>query len=377
MGVALLAILALVGLGMAADKKAPPKKKKPKSKVKIVKPKKRKKKKKAPKRPPKKKEVKAAKKIKQAKVEPKSKKGKEIIKKLAEIVVRDDPNTHPIVKNEAKKKIKSLKPAPNLAEIAKMFRAKATPGFPHVWKARKGGALAWSNDAGADVLRQKKTHTYVKFDRKLATAAQRKKFDAAMRALAPPKRPPTVVEQPKYDLAQIAKFYRAKATQGFPYVYRNKANNQLVWTNKPGADALRQKGTHTFVQFNGNLATLKQKQEWQAAMRALAPDGPTPMPPAAKKEVIKAVVQAEDTPPTPKQAAKALALYTKNGGWQGDKSKPSQVVYDCQKHMGDPNPDGIIGQGTRTMARNLGHPLYARSHTAPGAYNKAERLTRY
>lgn len=379
MGVALLGILALVGLGLAAagDKKPKPKKK-PVSKVKIVKPKKKPKKKKKAKRPPKKKEVAAAKKIRKKKVNPKTKKGKDIIKKLAEIVVRDDPNTHPIVKNEAKKKIKAIaKPAPNLAEIAKLFRAKATQGFPHVWSNLKSGALIWSNDKGADNLRAKKTHKYVKFDRSLATAAQRKKFDDAMRALAPPKKKPSVVQQPKYNLAEIAKFYRAKATQGFPYVYRNKSNNQLVWTNKPGADALRNKGSHTFVQFNRNLATSKQRQEWDYAMKALRPDGPTPMPPAAKKEVIKAVVQNEDKPPTPKQAAQALQIYTKNGGWQGDKSKPSQVVYDCQKRMGDPNPDGIIGQGTRTMARNLGYPLYARSHTAPGAYNKAVPLTRY
>lgn len=379
MGVALLGILALVGLGLAAaaDKKPTPKpKKKPVSKVKIVKPKKKPKKK--VKRPPKKKEVAAAKKINKAKVDPKTPQGKEIVKKLAEIVVRDDPKTHPIVKNEAKKKIKAIaKPSANLAEIAKLFRAKATPGFPHVWRNNQSGALIWANDKGSDNLRIKKTHTYVKFDRALATAAQRKNFDDALRALAPPKAKPSVVQQPAFNLAELAKFFRTSATPGFPYVYRTKANNALIWANKPGADALRMKNTHTFVSFNRSLATEKQRQEWDYAMKALAPDGPTPMPPAAKKEVIKAVVQNQEKPPTPKQAAQALQIYTKNGGWQGDRSKPSQVVYDCQKRMGDPGADGIIGQGTRTRARDLGYPLYDRSHTAPGAYNKAEKLTRY
>lgn len=376
MGVALLGILALVGLGLAAAGKAkakapptPAAPKKPVSKVKI--------KKKKPTRPPKPKEVEAAKKIKKAKIKGDTVEDKKVLKKLTEIVVKDDPNVHPIVKEEAKKKLKeTAKPKADLSALAKLYRAQATKGFPWVYTNLKTKALIWANKKGADAANTNKNVKFIKFDPKLATNKQKKQWSQALAALAPKKAAPSPIAQPTANLAELAKYFRTTATYEFPYVYRNKSNQALIWANKPGADALVAKGTHVFVQFNPTLATNAQNQEWQYSLKALAPDGPAPLPPAAKREIVKTVVKAETTPPTPQQAAKALQIYTKEGGWQGDKSKPSQVVYDCQKHMGDKGADGIIGQGTRDMARKLGYPLYARSYTAPGAYNKAEPLTR-
>lgn len=375
MGIGLLAVIALLGIGLAASgakAKAPPSP--PKSKVKIVKPKKKKKKK--AKRPPKKKEVKAAKKIKKAKI-PKNKKGDEILKKLTEIVVKDDPNTHPIVKEAAKEKIKkSGKPKPSKKAVSKLFRSKATKGFPYVWKNKKNKKRIWANKKGSDSLAAGKKHKFIKFNPKLATGAQKRFFDKAMKALAP--KPPKIVPvAPGPNLAELAKIMRTKATPGFPYVFLNTANNARIWANKPGELALRSNKNVKFIQFDRALATAKQRQEFDAALRALAPDGPAPLPPATKREIVKEVVKNDESPVTPQQAAKALQIYTKEGGWQGDKSKPSQVVYDCQRRMGQSRTaaDGIIGQGTRTLARNLGSPLYARSYTASGAYNKAKPLT--
>ena len=93
------------------------------------------------------------------------------------------------------------------------------------------------------------------------------------------------------------------------------------------------------------------------------------MPPAAKRKVAEAVVKAETTtPPTPAQAARALQVYTKEGGWQGTKKYRSHMVRNSQDLMGIGPGDGIIGPGTRKRAKELGFPLYRRSHQKPGAW---------
>lgn len=184
------------------------------------------------------------------------------------------------------------------------------------------------------------------------------------------------------NLADIAKFFRAKATKNFPWVWRNPKNGQKVWSNKKGFEQLNRVKTHKFIKFNPNLATKKQKTWWANVLKALAgppkpvPAGkPKPLPAPAKREIIKKVVKAEETTkPTPEEAARALAIYTKEGGWQGTKDRPSLVVRKAQLHMGVPDAqaDGIIGPGTRALAKKYGALLYTRSSQAKGAYHTAE-----
>lgn len=87
---------------------------------------------------------------------------------------------------------------------------------------------------------------------------------------------------------------------------------------------------------------------------------------AAKREISKAVIKAEETTkPTPDQAAKALRLYTRDGGNQGTKAYPSETVRKAQEILGL-TPDGIIGPKTRRRCKELGYTLYPRSYQKRG-----------
>jgi hypothetical protein len=91
------------------------------------------------------------------------------------------------------------------------------------------------------------------------------------------------------------------------------------------------------------------------------------LPSIAKQTIAKSVVTAErETKPTPEQAAKALALWTKNGGNQGTSANRSETVRRSQALMGLA-ADGIIGPMTRERAKELGYILALRSAQKPGA----------
>jgi hypothetical protein len=103
---------------------------------------------------------------------------------------------------------------------------------------------------------------------------------------------------------------------------------------------------------------VKPAPQKAAAIRAL--------PAEAKQTIAKSVVTAEKTKPTPDQAAKALQLWTKNGGNQGTATNRSETVRKSQQLMGL-TADGIIGPNTRARAVALGYPLALRSAQKPGA----------
>jgi hypothetical protein len=91
------------------------------------------------------------------------------------------------------------------------------------------------------------------------------------------------------------------------------------------------------------------------------------LPAIAKQNIAKSVITAEKTTkPTPDQAAKALQLWTKNGGNQGTAANRSETVKRSQGLMGLA-ADGIIGPNTRSRASALGFPLALRSAQKPGA----------
>lgn len=91
------------------------------------------------------------------------------------------------------------------------------------------------------------------------------------------------------------------------------------------------------------------------------------LPQQAKIQIAKAIIKADSTTkPTPDQAAKALQLWTKNGGNQGTKNNRSEMVKKSQALMGL-SADGIIGPNTRARAKSLGFTLYPRSYQKAGA----------
>lgn len=94
------------------------------------------------------------------------------------------------------------------------------------------------------------------------------------------------------------------------------------------------------------------------------------LPTRAKVALAKAVISAEKTTKvTADQAAKALQLWTRQGGNQGTKYNRSATVKKHQLAMGftGNDADGIIGPKTRTRAKQLGYPLAPRSRQKPGA----------
>lgn len=94
------------------------------------------------------------------------------------------------------------------------------------------------------------------------------------------------------------------------------------------------------------------------------------LPARAKTAIAKSIMKAEKTPTiTADQAARALQLWTKQGGNQGTKNNRSATVRKHQLAMGftGSNADGIIGPATRKRARDLGYPLYSRKYQKPGA----------
>jgi hypothetical protein len=76
----------------------------------------------------------------------------------------------------------------------------------------------------------------------------------------------------------------------------------------------------------------------------------------------------------PDRAAKVLRLYTRDGGNQGYKGNEDEVVSLAQFYMGLSPADGVIGQGTRTRAKELGYPLYRRRHQKPGGIDQGKYL---
>lgn len=173
--------------------------------------------------------------------------------------------------------------------------------------------------------------------------------------------------------AKVKKYFKTKPKKGYPYVYRNRKNKKKVFANKRGSKNLRKRKRFQFLKFSKKLATSRQRKQYYALRRAQkALDGPAPVPAEAKREIVKTIVKAEQIKPTPEQAARALAIYTKEGGWQGDKERPSKVVRDCQLHMGIEGADGVIGPGTRARAKSLGALLYRRASQAPKAWATAE-----
>jgi hypothetical protein len=279
-------------------------------------------------------------------------------KKVRRIVRKVEPKEKPKSKVVIKKK-------PLKKKVKKKIKAKRPPTRKEVEAAKKiKEAKVVPNKQGKKII--KKLTEIVKPTKK------KKKAHPIVRQEA--KKKLAKIAKPGPNLAEIAKQYRAVQTVGFPYVYKSKKTGQKVWCTESGANALRAKGTHTWVTFRHELATAAQKRNWNAAMQALKPKpAPSPKKREARKEIIKTVVKVDDdTPPTPKQAARALQIYTKEGHWQGDKSRPSKIVRDCQKHMGDPAPDGIVGPGTRARAKDLGYPLYTREQQRPGAWKEVE-----
>lgn len=94
------------------------------------------------------------------------------------------------------------------------------------------------------------------------------------------------------------------------------------------------------------------------------------LPTRAKTAIAKAVIKADKAPTvTADQAARALRLWTKQGGNQGTRNNRSETVRRHQLAMGftGKDADGIIGPATRKRARSLGYPLYSRRHQKPGA----------
>jgi len=131
--------------------------------------------------------------------------------------------------------------------------------------------------------------------------------------------------------------------------------NMLVLASKSKAAPAQKAATAAKIK----EIVLKPEPQKAAAIKAL--------PSIAKQTIAKSVVTAErETKPTPEQAAKALALWTKNGGNQGTSANRSETVRRSQALMGL-TADGIIGPMTRDRAKELGYILALRSAQKPGA----------
>jgi hypothetical protein len=76
----------------------------------------------------------------------------------------------------------------------------------------------------------------------------------------------------------------------------------------------------------------------------------------------------------PEVAAKVLRHYTRDGGNQGKEGFEDEVVSLAQFYMGLRPADGVIGQGTRERAKELGYPLYRRRHQKPSGIDQGKYL---
>lgn len=157
----------------------------------------------------------------------------------------------------------------------------------------------------------------------------------------------------------------------------NKLANKLALRIAPADDKARQLMANMIKTATSRTAhpTLKQAAKNQIAAIIAKPKTVrvatiNRLPQAAKNQIAKAILKADaTTKPTPDQAAKALQLWTKNGGNQGTKNNRSEMVRKSQELMGftGKSADGIIGPKTRQRAKELGFPLYARAYQKPGA----------
>ncbi|UCC72286.1 MAG: hypothetical protein JSV86_18255 [Gemmatimonadota bacterium] len=98
-------------------------------------------------------------------------------------------------------------------------------------------------------------------------------------------------------------------------------------------------------------------------------------PPAQRKFAANMARKIATSKPTPlenmKAAALALSDYTRAGGHQGTRARPSSTVKKYQALMGGLKADGIVGPKTRARAAALGHPLAPRARRARAAARPA------
>ena len=191
-------------------------------------------------------------------------------------------------------------------------RWKSKIGFPYTYKRKTDNRIAYANKKGASEIIATKKFTWVKFDNKFATQAQKDQWAKDMKAVAQAFTPTTALPHPGSTWTK---------KQTMPYLFKRLVDNKNLWANRAGFDYLVKNKQYKFIKFDATLATTAQKKDWEQLSKLLAQLAPVPTPkPGVSPELAKIAgnysnVAKKGYPYTYKNLTTGKISYANRPGW--------------------------------------------------------------